>query len=128
MISLSEYFMGRDDKYGSELTDELRWNASSTVDRVNQLLEAFGESRKVSSGWRPAGVNASTPGAAKKSKHMTCQACDLEDVDGRLDDWCMDHLEALERIGLWLESPAHTKTWCHVQIVPPNSGKRVFIP
>lgn len=128
MISLSDFFMGRDKKYPEELTDELRWNAASTVDRVNQLLEAFGEHRNVNSGWRPAAVNAGVPNAAKKSKHMTCQACDLSDDDGSLDAWCMANLGALERIGLWLEHPDSTPRWAHVQIIPPNSGKRVFIP
>lgn len=117
MISAADYFMGRDAKFPNELTDDMKWNAASTVDRVNQLLEAFGESRKVSSGWRPAIVNAATPNAARKSKHMTCEACDLEDKDGALDDWCLSNLEALERIGLWLESPRHTAGWCHVQIL-----------
>lgn len=128
MISLADYYMGRDEKFPAELTDELRTNAASTVDRVNQLLESFGKDRKVRSGWRPAVVNAATPNAAPKSKHMTCQACDIEDNDGTLDEWCMGNLSALERLQLWLESPKHTLTWCHVQIVPPRSGLRVFIP
>lgn len=128
VISVSDYFMGREEKYGSELTDELRWNAASTVDRVNQLLEAFGESRSVNSGWRPAAINAATPNAAKKSKHTTCQACDLEDKDGALDAWAIENPEALERIGLWQEHPDSTVGWAHFQIIPPNSNKRVFRP
>ena len=128
MISIADYFMGREVKYGHELTDDLRWNASSTVDRVNQLLEAFGEDREITSGWRPAEINGNVIGAAKKSKHMTCQACDISDPNGTLDAWCMDNLEALERIGLWLEHPDSTPVWTHVQIVPPGSGRRVFRP
>lgn len=128
MISVADYYMGRDAKYGADLTDELRWNAASTVDRVNQLLEAFGQHRNVNSGWRPAAINAAVPNAAKKSKHMTCQACDLADEDGALDAWCLQNLEALERIGLWLEHPDSTPRWCHVQVVPPNSNNRVFRP
>lgn len=128
LITLEMYYMERDKQFPQELTDELRWNAASTVDRVNQLLEAFGQDRGVNSGWRPAAVNAATPNAAKKSKHTTCQACDLEDKDGRLDAWCLSNPEALERIGLWQEDPRSTPNWCHVQIIPPASGKRVFIP
>lgn len=128
MITVADYFQGRDEKFPNELTDELRANAASTVDRVNQLLEAFGEPRKVNSGWRPAVINAATPNAAKKSKHMTCEACDLSDYTGSLDAWCVNNLDALERIGLWLEHPNSTPNWCHVQIVPPRSGLRVFIP
>lgn len=128
MISLTDYYMGRDKEYPAELTDELKWNASSTVDRVNQLLEAFGQARGVRSGWRPAAINKKVPNAAPQSKHMTCQACDINDSDGALDAWCLAHPEALERIGLWMEDPEATPTWCHVQIVPPKSGKRVFVP
>jgi len=128
MVTLADYYQGRDLQFPDELTDELRTNAASTVDRVNQLLEAFGEDRKVNSGWRPAVVNAATPNAAKRSKHMTCQACDLADYTGSLDAWCVNNLEALERIGLWLEHPDSTPSWCHVQIIPPKSNNRVFRP
>ena len=128
MISLSEYFMGRDRQYGGELTDELRANAQITVDRVNQLLMTFGEYRTVNSGWRPAAVNAAVPGAASRSKHTTCQACDLNDDDGSLDQWCLENPEILEGIGLWQESPESTPRWTHLQTVQPKSGNRVFKP
>lgn len=128
MITLEEYYMGRDKKYPDQLTDELRLNAQDTVDKANQLLARFGESRKVNSGWRPPAVNAAIPKAAKKSNHMRCLAIDLDDDDGDLDDWCMSNLSVLEELGLWMEHPAATKGWCHVQTVPPRSGRRVFYP
>ena len=126
MLTTAEYYMGRDKKY--PITDELRANADELVHKVNMLLDRFGESRRVTSGWRPPQVNAMTPGAAKRSLHMTCEAVDLEDEDGQLDDWCIEHPEILQEIGLWMESPAATKGWTHLQIVPPKSGKRVFWP
>lgn len=128
MITLADYYMGRDVEHADELTEEKRANAVATVSKVNLLLVAFGHSRKVNSGFRPAVVNAATVGSAKFSKHMTCQACDISDFSGSLDAWCMNNLEALERIGLWLEHPDSTASWCHVQIVPPGSGNRVFRP
>ena len=128
MITLKEYFQGRDEQFANELTSELRVNAEVTVARVNALLSHFGQDRIVNSGWRPRAVNSATLGAAIKSKHMTCEACDLQDADGDLDDWCMDNLQILEELRLWLEHPASTKGWTHVQIVPPKSGKRVFYP
>lgn len=135
-ITLDDFYKGRDIAYASELTPEIRANAQITVDRVNQLLAAFyasqseGAYRTVNSGWRPPEVNASTSGAAKNSKHMTGQACDLSDDDEMLDSWCLtaEGRAALVRIGLWQESPASTPRWCHVQIVAPASGNRVFIP
>jgi hypothetical protein len=133
-ITLSDFYMGRDKTYASELTLEIQANAVITVERVNQLLAEFyasqpeGSYRTVNSGWRPPEVNAGTEGAAKNSKHMTGQACDLSDDDGRLDAWCLVNPGMLAQIGLWQESPQSTPRWCHVQIVAPASGNRVFIP
>lgn len=134
MITRDDFFMGRDKAYPHDLTDEIEANAQVTIDRANLLLTRFraetGDTyaRKVNSGWRPPSVNAATPGAARKSKHMLGQAIDIDDDNGALDEWCAANLLALEEIGLWLESPKHTDGWCHLQIVPPRSGNRVFIP
>lgn len=127
-LKLADYYMGRDRQYYAELTPELRANARETVRRVNRLLQRAGLARKVTSGWRPAAVNATVPGAATGSKHITCVAIDLEDRDGALDAWCMAHLDILEEIGLWLEHPDATPEWCHLQTMPPRSGNRVFEP
>lgn len=139
MITLHDYAMGRDSRHRGEWTREVQENAAITVQRVNALLAAMAvdglapESHPstgtvLSSGWRPAAVNAATPGAAAKSRHMTGQAADLYDPDGALDDWCLENQPALDALGLWLEHPAATKGWCHVQTVPPKSGRRVFYP
>lgn len=136
MISLEDYFMGRDVTYAHELTPEIKANAVVTVSKVNQLLAAFynsqpeGSYRTVNSGWRPPEVNAATENAKPNSHHMTGEACDLSDDDAALDTWCTSDagLEQLARIGLWLESPTSTPRWCHVQIVAPGSGRRVFNP
>jgi len=87
-LKLADYYMGRDREYHHELTPELRANARETLRRVNRLLKRAGLARKISSGWRPAAVNATVPGAAKGSKHISCLAIDLEDRDGALDAWC----------------------------------------
>lgn len=129
MITLEQYFGGHENSSAAaELTDEKRANAATTVARANMLLDRFGEERTVNSGWRPAAYNAMVPNAALRSKHITCEAIDLFDPEGDLDSWCMDNKAVLAEIGLWLEHPASTKGWCHVQIVPPKSGNRVFFP
>ncbi len=127
-LKLADYYMGRDRPYRGELTRELRANARETLRRVNRLLRRAGLMRKVASGWRPAAINDTVPGAAKGSKHLSCLAIDLEDRNGALDAWCMAHLETLEQLGLWLEHPDATPGWCHLQILPPRSGNRVFYP
>ncbi|MGA0023933.1 MAG: D-Ala-D-Ala carboxypeptidase family metallohydrolase [Burkholderiales bacterium] len=128
VLKLADYYMGRDKPYRAELTRELRANARDTVRRVNRLLKRAGLSAAVSSGWRPAVINATIPGAAMGSKHISCLAIDLEDRSGALDAWCMAHLDVLEEIGLWLEHPDATPGWCHLQTQPPRSGSRVFSP
>ena len=121
MITLADYFMGRDREYASELTEELRINAGRMVARANLLLSRAGLERRVTSGWRPAAVNAAVENAAKESRHIVCLAIDIEDGDGALDAWCMANPRALEDIGLWLGHPSATPRWCHVQVVPYRS-------
>lgn len=134
MLTAAEYFRLKD-QYPGDYTEEIERNGHITLDRVNSLLaifrDAVGEELadyRISSGWRPPLYNASIANAAKRSHHMTGKAIDIRDLEGVLDDWCMDNLPILEELGLWMEAPAFTKGWCHLQIVPPRSGKRVFNP
>ena len=129
VLTLADYFMGRDVAHAHELTAELLLNARDTVKRANDLLRLAGRaSCPVNSGWRPHAINATIPNASPRSRHLTCQAVDLGDQDGTLDAWCIAHQDALAALGLWLEHPSATPGWCHVQIVPPGSGRRVFMP
>lgn len=139
MISIQNYYMGRDLTYGDELTKDKVLNAGTTVQRVNALILAFEadgitlenspmSKTPVSSGWRPAKINGITAGAAVRSKHMSCQACDLYDPEGEIDEWALAHPDVLTKIGLWQEHPSATKGWAHFQIIPPKSGNRVFYP
>lgn len=141
MISLDDYFMGRRKQYPMSVTPELVANATRMVDLANKLLAralTYGvhvptnpnTGSQVSSGWRPQAVNSATLNAAPNSKHMTGQAIDLYDPDGDLDEWLMtgEGQAALTAIGLWMEHPSSTKTWSHVQTIPPRSGRRVFYP
>lgn len=143
-ITSDDYFTGpgkvrRDLAYPGDMSSEIRDNAAELVSKVNLLLLAMVQAGVVlqvdpstgslsHSGWRPPAVNAATPRAAKKSKHMVGLADDLFDPDGALDAWCLANLHVLEAIGLWLEHPDSTPRWCHVQIRAPKSGNRVFRP
>ena len=130
MITLQDFYMGRDDQYPLALTPQIQDNAFRTVQLANSLMSIFGQNRKVNSGWRPPQVNAATPNAAVMSKHMTGQAIDLADPEGDLDDWLMSPIgqAQMTRLGLWHEHPAATKGWAHLQTVPPRSGNRTFYP
>ena len=143
MITITDYWMdGRDSKYRIECTGQIQAAAIITVDRVNALLELAeldGIKRdKVSSGWRPPSINAATKNAAKSSKHLTGEACDIYDPDRALAQWCLKNTDVLAECGLWMESPAwcakwNEKTqqwdyWVHLQRIPPKSGKRIYVP
>lgn len=140
MITVSQYWMGRDVAYASELTFEIERNAEITVGRINLALSLFKVDTGIdldecASGWRPGAVNAGTPGASKGSKHMTAEAGDVRDTANRdFARWCLKNLSKLEAIGLWLEDPRHTwhaaaggRPWVHLQTVPPRSGSRVYL-
>ena len=138
-ITIDQYYMGRDRTYAAELTDQKRNNAARIVSRINLLIAMFEAAgieletmpdtkSPVSSGWRPSKINLMTSGAAPKSKHMTCEAIDLYDPEGAIDQWALDNPLVLAEIGLWQEHPSATKGWAHFQIVPPRSGNRVFYP
>ncbi len=129
MLKVEAYLSQHGAGHEAELTDELRANAQVTVDKANQLLAAFGEERGLRSGWRPQSVNDATPNAAHHSRHITCEAIDLDDEDRRLQEWCSaDKGANLVPLGLYMEHPIATPDWCHVQIVPPGTGMRVFFP
>lgn len=135
MITEEDYF-GKV-SYQWEPDAEVRRNAQKLLDRVNALLDALNEAGtgieaamrpSVNSGWRPAAYNATVPGAAVRSKHITGQAIDLRDEDGYLDEYLYANQKYLNLAGLWMEHPVATKGWCHLQTEPPRSGNRVFFP
>lgn len=140
MITVEQYFMGRDKAYPKECSPDIRENAGKTIELVNRLLEFAAqdgvrpginpETRNfVSSGWRPGAVNDATCNASATSKHISARACDLRDTaDRALARWCMNNLDALTKIGLWMEDPQWTPTWVHLQTIAPNSGMRVYRP
>ena len=136
MLTLKDYYQGRDVQFAPELTREIQANAAETLHRVNLLLLDFYRAnpraaiRSVNSGWRPVAVNRGVQNAAQRSHHLTAKACDLSDDDGNLDRWLLTNAgqSSLVRIELWMEDPTATPRWCHVQIVAPKSGRRVFLP
>lgn len=134
MITLKQYLTA-DGKYPErekhkEVTPELIKNAEMLLDKVNKLLTDLGiQTVRVSSGFRPSEVNAKIANAAKKSLHMTGQAIDIQDPDGSLDELLDDSDVLLKRYGLWQESPAATKGWCHLDMKNRGTRKKnQFIP
>lgn len=111
----------------SPLTKEMEANLVKLLDCLNKFRQAYGKPMTVSSGYRPPEQNAAA-GGANKSNHMICLAADFRDTDGQLDAFCLKNLKLLEQCGLYLEDPASTPGWCHLQAISPKSGNRVFKP
>lgn len=129
MLTLNEYLMGRESQY--PIDDDMRINALHLLSKVNELLEEFykanpkAKKRIITSGYRPAAINAKI-GGAKKSNHMLCLAVDLSDVDCLLSKWIT--VDILKKYDLYMENKVKTPTWVHLQLPAPKSGNRVFNP
>lgn len=98
-----------------ECTQEVKDNGTALLEKVNALLEDLGidsSELTISSGFRTAEVNASTPGSAKKSLHMAGSAIDIaghvvyEALEGRGD--------LLKKHKLWREDKSGAPTWTHL--------------
>lgn len=120
-----------------DATDSKWTAADKLLDTVNALLAAAEEcgvtvqvnprtgsqiSGAENGGFRPGDCSV----GASKSKHKTGHAVDIYDPGDELDAWLNDGL--LKQFGLWREHPDATPNWVHLQDLPPNSGKRTFVP
>jgi hypothetical protein len=139
MITLEHYFAGKEGS--EEITREIESNAKSLLVRVNRLLawasgigyEAANDpdtGSQISGSKGGAGdggfrLSTSATGAAK-SAHKRAMAVDVYDPGNVLDRMIDNTI--LETFRLYRESPIDTPGWCHLQSVPPASGRRTFKP
>jgi uncharacterized protein YcbK (DUF882 family) len=132
-ITLEAYFAdpktGEDRriKYAKDYSNEVLENAKILLEKVNSLLSDLGiVAVVVSSGWRPASINAAV-GGAPRSLHMQGRAIDLRDSTGELDKLIESKPELLKKYDLWLEDPDATKGWSHLDTgVRRDRPSRVF--
>ena len=115
--------MGREIEY--PLSDTLKNNLNRLLIAVNKFRNIYGSPMIVSSGYRPGKYNKRA-GGAKRSAHLTCEAVDFRDVDGKLKMFCLQNVKVLEECGLYVENPACTPTWVHMQI--RKTKNRIFNP
>jgi hypothetical protein len=133
MITIEQYWMGRDSTHADELTDEIRANGADTVSRVNGVLTEFFadtgiDMSVVASGWRPKAINEHTSNSGATSKHIIGLACDIRDTDNRdFARWCCTHGSVLGEFGLYMERADYTPSWVHLGAAP-KSLKRYYIP
>ncbi len=129
MITTKDFYKGRDVTHAEELTPDLRANAEKLMKTVNALLLEinFGD-RTANSGWRPYSIQMEINPRAPRSKHVTCNAIDVSDKDGKLGAFLQANTNYLVKYGLYMEDPKSTSTWCHLQQLPPASRRRIFKP
>lgn len=123
MITRNEILKGRDQ--ASPLTPTHELNLARLLLQLNKLRAAWGKPMIITSGYRPAEINALV-GGALKSRHMSCEAVDIADPKHELINWLQADPNRLKDFGFWMEHPESTSSWCHLQISPPPSGVRVF--
>jgi hypothetical protein len=125
MIKIDEILMGRETEYPLDLPTLT--NLTRLLGAINYIRGRYGKVMRITSGYRPGKFNRSAKGA-KLSAHITCEAVDIADPDKEFSKWCFQNMRELERAGLYMEEPAHTPTWVHLQIRPTASGRRIFNP
>lgn len=94
------------------------------LNRMDKIREEYGKAIMINRAYSCPEHNKNVGGSAG-SNHIKGKAADLRDNDGLIKGWIKDKLI---RLGLYMEHPDYTKTWCHVQNVAPPSGNRVFRP
>lgn len=109
-----------------ELTPDIEKNLLDLAEKITALEIAYGDKFIVTSGLRSKADQMRINPQVKNSAHLMGMAVDVSDPEGRIDEWCLDNLEELIRIGLYLESPIQTPRWAHISTRIPLSGNRVF--
>ena len=123
MISRSEL-----NPHGYTLTPDQARNFELLYVAMNAVRCAYGKPMYVNSGVRSVEDQRRINPAHMQDAHVHAAGCDIDAQDGYLWDWCIDHLDLITRLGLYLESRVYTPRHIHFQIIPPKSGNRIFIP
>lgn len=114
------------------VTPILEANSRILLQRLMEFQDASEFDFKINSGLRSevqqTQLIAEGKTNATHSKHLSFQAADIDDPDGKLAEWVRDNLKAVTNIGLWFEEFSHTLGWVHAQTLAPKSGNRIFIP
>ena len=115
----------------NDLPEEHRANLTILLERINKLRAAYSKPLRVNDGYRRSQDTPSN--GSKTSMHLRGAAIDLDDDDaGTFWKWVFENRLRLVEWGLWVEHPCWTHcdgmSWVHFQVLPPNSGRRFFVP
>lgn len=120
---------------GKEVPAEYEANLAELLRKANLLRTAWAKAMTITSGYRTMEDHlriykekniTDKSKIPMKSKHLYCKAVDISDPDGKLMVWAKANVSLLTEIGLWCED--RTQGWLHIQIEPPASGNRFYMP
>ena len=125
------------------LSELQKANQERLFTAINAVRRAWGKPMIITSGvrskqshlaiYREKARRLGIPFDEKKvpwgSSHLTGGAVDIDDdAKQNLWRWCLANEKLLTEAGLFMEHGDYTKTWCHFQVIAPNSGRRFFKP
>lgn len=128
---------------GFDTTPEIDVNLGNLLGVLDEMEKAYGTPYEVNSGLRDMADHLRIYAEKNKvlaeqgkpplhipmsSKHLSGLAADVKDPERKIWNWCMANLPYMEKLGVYFEAKEATPTWTHMQIVPPGSGHRVFMP
>ena len=112
--------------YKNEMDEWVLHNLEDLCRKVNAL--GYVPPMRASSCLRSIEAQKRINPKAMGSSHLYGRAVDIIDTDGKLKAWCVANKAKLIECGLWMEDPASTPTWCHLQTTAPKSMNRIFKP
>lgn len=116
--------------HGYPTTDEIDTNLAVLLERINKIRSAWAKPMTVTSGLRSQAQQdqliAQGKSSASHSKHLIGAAVDIYDPELQLTAWLKADPDLLELAQLWCEEG--NTNWVHLQIFPPASGNRWFLP
>lgn len=130
MITVQDLIKGRS---LTSINPDIQHNLNVLVNKVNQLLAAWGKPVIVTSGYRTIEDHKRIYAAKgitnipMRSKHLTGEAVDISDPGFKLTKWCKINNILLVKCGLYCEDDQSCAR-LHIQSVPPGSGRRWFKP
>jgi hypothetical protein len=115
-FDISEFYTGYD---VHEVPPKVLGQLTLLCGKCNSWGPLYPKAVSVTRGYRDEEKNMEV-GGVPNSPHLTGEAVDLKDKDGKLALWFMNNIHILRELGLYMEDPRYTKGWVHLQTRPAS--------